>query len=111
MLIAPAAVCHAQNPSGAQPASPPTPQTPQTPLNPTQEIAGQQPEGNALDVGPAKLRIGGYVGLTGVFRSTNSGGGPGTRFATTPYGDTLGGNVSQTRLNAETSRLSVRVDA
>jgi len=108
MLLASAPVCRGQSPSGP----PPDPQqAPQTPHNPTQEIAGQTPEGNALDVGPAKLRIGGYVGLTGVFRSTNSGGGPATRFATTPYSDTLNGNVSQTRLNAETSRLSVRVDA
>jgi hypothetical protein len=81
------------------------------PLNPTQEIAGQEPEGNALDVGPAKLRIGGYLGLTGIFRSTNSGGGPGTAFASIPYSDQVEGNVSEARLSAETSRLSIRVDA
>ena len=83
----------------------------QRPLNPTQEVAGQQPEGNALDVGPAKLRIGGYVGLTGLHRSTNSGGGTGTRFGSIPYEDELQGNVSETRLTAESSRLSFRVDA
>jgi hypothetical protein len=81
------------------------------PLNPTQEIAGEKPEGNALEVGPAKLRIGGYLGLTGLYRSTNSGGGPGTAFATTPYADQVQGNVSEARLTAETSRLSLRVDA
>jgi hypothetical protein len=59
------------------------PQVPaREPLNPTQEIAGEQPEGNALEVGPARLRIGGYLGLNGLYRSTNSGGGPGTAFAT-----------------------------
>jgi hypothetical protein len=81
------------------------------PLNPTQEVAGQEPQGNAIAVGPAKLRLGGYVGLTGLYRSTNSGGGTGTRFASIPYGDELQGNVSETRLTAESSRLSIRIDA
>jgi hypothetical protein len=83
----------------------------QAPLNPTQEVAGQEPQGNAIAVGPAKLRLGGYVGLTGLYRSTNSGGGTGTRFGSIPYSDELQGNVSETRLTAESSRLSIRIDA
>jgi hypothetical protein len=83
----------------------------QRPLNPTQEIAGQEPEGKALDVGPAKLRIGGYVGLNALYRSTDGGGGIGTPFGEIPYADTAQGNVSETRLSAQGSRLSVRVDA
>ena len=83
----------------------------QKPLNPTQEVAKEQAEGPALPVGPAKLRIGGYVGLHGIYRSTNSGGGVGTSFASIPYEDTVRGNVSETRLSAQASRLSVRVDA
>ncbi len=81
------------------------------PLNPAQEIAAEQPVGPALDVGPAQLRIGGYLGVTGIYQSTNSGGGPGTAFATVPYEDTLQGNVSETRLTAQSSRISIRVDA
>jgi hypothetical protein len=81
------------------------------PLNPTQEIAGQEPEGNALDVGPAKLRLGGFVGVTALYRSTNGGGGIGTGFGTIPYADTLQGSISETRLSAQGSRLSLRVDA
>lgn len=80
------------------------------PLNPTQEIAGQQPEGNAIPVGPAQLRVGGYLGLTAVTRSTNGGGGTGTSFGSIPYEDTVRGNVSETRLSAQASRLSIRVD-
>ena len=76
-----------------------------------QEIAREEPEGPALDVGPARLRVGGYLGVTGIYRSTNSGGAPGTAFGTTPYADTLQGNVSETRLTAQSSRLSIRVDA
>lgn len=80
-------------------------------LNPTQEVASEVPQGPALDVGPAKLRIGGYLGLTGIYRSTNGGGGTGTSFAAIPYGDTLRGNVSETRLTAQASRITLRVDA
>jgi hypothetical protein len=97
---------HAQEPDPAQKPGPAQP-----PLNPTQEIAGQQPEGVALHLGPADLRFGGYVGVTGIFRSTNSGGGPGTSFASIPYEDIVQGNVSEARLSAQSSRLSIRVDA
>ena len=83
----------------------------QQPLNPTQEIAKEQPEGPALAAGPAKIRIGGYVGVHGIYRSTNSGGGVGTSFGSIPYADTVRGNVSEARLSAQASRLSVRVDA
>jgi hypothetical protein len=96
--------------AGAQPAQSGQP-APQRPLNPTQEIAKEQPEGRSLDAGPAKLRIGGYVGLHGIYRSTNSGGGVGTNFATIPYADIVQGNVSESRLSAQASRLSIRVDA
>ena len=92
-------------------AAPAPQQTAQRPHNPAQEVARDQPEGAALDVGPAKLRIGGYLGVTGLYRSTNSGGGPGTAFATIPYENTRQGNVSETRLTAQASRLSLRVDA
>ena len=55
--------------------------------------------------------IGGYLGVTGIYRSTNSGGGTGTSFASIPYEDTVQGNVSETRLSAQSSRISLRVDA
>ena len=105
--------------SAGQSASVSAPQTPsaqqaqpgQQPANPTQEIAREQPEGSALAVGPARIRLGGYLGVTGIYRSTNSGGGPGTNFATTPYEDKVEGNVSEMRLSAQSSRLSLRVDA
>jgi hypothetical protein len=86
-------------------------QAPPRPANPTQEIAGEKPEGPALEIGPARLRIGGYLGVTGIYRSTNIGGGTGTSFASIPYRDTVQGNVSETRLSAQSSRISLRVDA
>jgi len=88
-----------------------TPPGGERPFNPSQEVAGETPEGTAVPVGPAQLRIGGYLGLTGLFRDVNGGGSTGTAFASIPYGNELQGNVSETRLTAQPSRLSLRVDA
>ena len=68
--------------------------------NPTQEIARETPEGPALVAGPTEIRIGGYLGVTGIYRSTNSGGSTATSFATIPYGDSAEGNLSEARLTA-----------
>src|SRR5687768_6927311 len=96
----------------AAPASAQQPAAPvERPHNPAQEVARDRPEGPAVDVGPAKLRFGGYVSLAGTYRSTSSGGGIGTSFASIPYDTTLKGNVSESRLTAQASRLSLRVDA
>ena len=100
-----------QPPPASQPDPASQPPSAPGPLNPTQEIAKEAPEGPALAIGPARIRFGGYLGVIGLFRSTNSGGAAATQFATTPYPDTVEGNVSEARLTAETSRLSIRVDA
>lgn len=91
--------------------TPPAQPAEQKPVNPTQDVAREQADGPALQAGPAKIRIGGYVGIHGIYRSTNSGGGVGTSFASIPYADTVRGNVSETRLSAQASRLSIRADA
>jgi hypothetical protein len=87
------------------------PEPPQRPLNPTQELGKELPEGSPLQVGPAELRVGGYLGLTGIYRSTNSGGGPGTSFGSIPYDDIVQGNVSEARFSAQASRITIRADA
>ena len=101
--------------SGQAPQAPTPPTAPnqqvQTVMMPQQEITGRQPTLPAIQVGPAQLRVGGYLGLTGIYRSTNSGGSTGTNFATTPFKDTVQGNVNETRLSVQASRLSLRVDA
>jgi hypothetical protein len=93
--------------SSAQQPAPPV----ERPVNPTQEVASEAPEGPAIAVGPAQLRIGGYLGVTGLYRSASGGGGTGTGFASIPYEDTLQGSVSESRLTAQASRISIRVDA
>ena len=104
---------HASEQAPQSPSSTVQPQTQpvERPLNPTQEVAGEVAEGPALPVGAAQLRIGGYLGVTGLYRSTNGGGGTGTSFASIPYKDTLQGNVSESRLTAQASRITLRVDA
>jgi len=87
------------------------PQVNAPPINPTQEIARERPEGPAIVAGTTEIRISGYLGVTGIFRSTNGGGGPSTNFGTIPYGDTTDGNLSEARLTAQPSRLSIRVNA
>jgi hypothetical protein len=93
------------------PATAPNQQAEPEILPPQQEIAGRVPTIPAFPVGPAKFRIGGYLGLTGIYRSTNSGGNTGTSFNSIPYKDTVQGNVNETRLSPQASRLSLRVDA
>src|SRR5262245_39047127 len=105
-----------QAPQGPDPATAPNQQVQSQQdqieeLPPQQEITGRGTKLPSIRVGPAELRVGGYLGLTGIFRSTNSGGNTGTSFATIPYKDTVAGNVNETRLSPQASRLSLRVDA
>src|SRR5262245_14507980 len=105
-----------QAPQGPDPATAPNQQVQSQQdqieeLPPQQEITGRGTKLPSIRVGPAELRVGGYLGLTGIFRSTNSGGNTGTNFATIPYKDTVQGNVNETRLSPQASRLSLRVDA
>jgi len=95
----------------ARTAAPQAPAPPNEPANPTQEVASETPAGPAIVVGPTEIRIGGYLGITGISRSTNAGGSPATTFGSIPYDNTLQGNVSETRLSAQPSRLSIRVNA
>src|SRR5438552_17080632 len=59
-------------------------------MNPTQEIAKETPEGPAIVAGPTEIRIGGYLGGTGVHRPPNVRGGTPTSVGPLPYGDTGG---------------------
>ena len=95
----------------ACPAAAQTSAQPPEPINPTQDVAGETPQGPALVAGPTEIRIGGYLGITGIYRSTDTGGAPATGFGTIPYDNVLQGNTSEARLSAQASRLSIRVNA
>jgi hypothetical protein len=66
----------------------------------------------SVKLGDAYFTPGGFVDLTGVFRSVDSGTGLGTNFSTLPYNDTLPlGQLSEFRFTGQGSRLSLKVEA
>lgn len=80
------------------------------PVSPGQEIQTASEYAPAFRLGPAAVRIQGYVGLGGFARSPSLGGGPGTSFSGVPAENTPAGNASEFRLTTQTSRLGIRID-
>jgi len=64
-----------------------------------------------FEIGSAKFAPGGFVDFTSLTRSTNVGGGLSTSFGTIPFSNTPAGRLSENRLSAQYSRLSLKVDA
>jgi hypothetical protein len=46
--------------------------------------------------------------FTGIFRSTNTGSATGTSFGGIPFSNTVGGHLTETRLSAQNSRISLK---
>jgi len=66
----------------------------------------------SVKIGGAYFTPGGFLDLTGIFRSADVGSGLGTNFTILPYNDTLPlGQLSEFRFTGQGSRLSLRVDA
>jgi hypothetical protein len=66
----------------------------------------------SLKIGAAQLTPGGFVDLTGIFRSADVGSGLGTNFTILPYNNSLPlGRLSEFRFTGQGTRLSLRVDA
>ncbi len=88
--------------SAAQPSS-----QNQTPIN---IVSPENPL--SIKIGGAEFTPGGYLDLTGIFRSADVGSGLGTNFTTLPYNNSLPlGRESEFRFSGQGSRLSLRVDA
>jgi hypothetical protein len=73
---------------------------------------------DADDAGPLYFKIGsarfaplGFVDVTSVFRSTNTGNGIGTGFNGIPPGNTVAGNNTENRFSLQNSRFGLRVDS
>src|SRR5271165_2822431 len=64
----------------------------------------------SVHFGKASLTPGGWVDLTGYYRSRTVGSGLGTSFATIPYSNTVLGGLSEARLTAASSRITLRAD-
>ncbi|HEV8130564.1 MAG TPA: hypothetical protein VGQ81_04895 [Acidobacteriota bacterium] len=60
-----------------------------------------------LRIGEADFTIGGFVDATAFFRSTNVGSGIGTSFGAIPFSNSPLGRLSETRLTAQNSRVSL----
>jgi hypothetical protein len=66
----------------------------------------------SFKIGSAEFTPGGWADITGIFRSTDIGSGTGTTFQSIPFNNTLPqGALSEFRLTAQTSRISMKVDA
>jgi hypothetical protein len=62
-----------------------------------------------IRLGDADFLIGGFIDATAYVRSTNVASGPGTTFGTIPFGNTPQGNLQETRLTAQSSRVNLLV--
>lgn len=66
----------------------------------------------SIKIGGAEFTPGGFVDLTGVYRSTDVGSGLGTNFTILPYSNSLPlGGLSEFRFTGQGSRLSLKVHA
>src|ERR1700681_2945233 len=65
----------------------------------------------SFKIGSAEFTPGGFLDFTSIYRSTNLGSGIATRFGSFPFSDKLPkADLSETRLSAQYSRLSLKVD-
>jgi hypothetical protein len=62
----------------------------------------------AVTIGGFEITPVGYIALTSATRSTNTGNGISTAFGSIPYDNTVQGNLSETRLSAQNTRLGLR---
>jgi len=66
----------------------------------------------SFKIGSAEFTPGGFLDFTALYRSTNVGSGIATAFGSIPFNNQLPqGGLSETRLSAQYSRLSLKVDA
>ena len=105
------------SPSGHNPSST-SAATPDASILPTaaKQDTARDPNENksplSFKIGSAEFTPGGFLDLTTFFRSTNVGSGIATAFGSIPFNNQLPqAGLSETRLSAQYSRLSLKVDA
>src|SRR5260370_23078977 len=74
--------------------------------------AAEKPKSSPLSfrIGEAEFTPGGFVDFTTVFRSTNTGNPIGTNFNAIPFSNTIGGHLTELRMTAQHSRLSLKMN-
>ena len=66
----------------------------------------------SFKIGAADFTPGGFADVTGIFRSSNTGTGLGTNFASIPFNNTVPqSQLTEFRVTSQASRLSLKVDA
>jgi hypothetical protein len=86
------------------------------PTTTTAAVPSQAPDDTSSS--PLQFKLGdafftpvGFMDMTSVTRSTNTGSGIGTNFGSIPYGNAQAGALSETFLSPQNSRIGMRVDA
>ena len=64
-----------------------------------------------FNIGTATFTPLGFIDVTSVFRSTNTGAGIGSGFGSIPYSNGTPGQTTENRLSLQNSRLGLRVDS
>lgn len=72
--------------------------------------AADQPGELFFRLGNAKFTPGGWFDFTTLYRSTDVGSGLGTTLQSIPYNNTVTGALSEVRMSAQASRLTMRVE-
>jgi len=60
-------------------------------------------------IGSADIRLGGFVDIENIYRTTNTQNNIATNYAAIPFNNTPQGNLSEYRLTAQFSRFNIRV--
>ena len=86
------------------------PPTPITITPPSQASTSDTSSPLQFKLGDAYFTPVGFMDMTSVTRSTNTGSGIGTNFGSIPYGNTQTGSIGESRLSIQNSRIGMRVD-
>ena len=79
-------------------------------VQPLPQAEGQKGESPlSFKIGSADIRLGGFVDIENIFRTTNTQNNIATNFAAIPFSDTPQGQLSEYRLTAQFSRFSIHV--
>ncbi|NLV29527.1 MAG: hypothetical protein GXY47_00110 [Acidobacteria bacterium] len=81
-------------------------------LSPLPAAAEEGPEETAplsLRIGGAEFTPGGFIDMSAVWRSTNVGSGVATAFGSIPANNSLAGRMSEFRMSATNTRLTLKV--
>jgi len=106
------------NIASTTPMVPPAPAPEPTPVFSPTAITPPAPQANSGESSPLQFKLGdayftpvGFMDMTSIIRSTNTGNGIGTNFGGVPYTNTQGGALTEWRLSPQNSRLGMRIDA